>query len=210
MAEGKWVFTSFYTQLQVFVTAVPVLIMVKRNYLTSTILKSLVICAGDLTTLAMVFVPKMLLVYKYTDFGRADVSEYVASRMRRTTNFSASAALYERLRLKKSRTVQPIEDDVDEDLDDVDEDSDASNHLPIYEHIANHSADQEALEQYGASGVRAVQAKIALQAQLEKRDRELLAAQKSLSAQEKLARQQAHEMRNKYSPAISLLAYAQR
>ena len=76
MAEGKWVFTGFYSQLQVFVTAVPVLIMVKEDYLSFTILKSLVICIGDITTLAMVFVPKMLLVYKYYDFDVHAVASF--------------------------------------------------------------------------------------------------------------------------------------
>ena len=68
MAEGKWVFTGYYSQLQVFVTAVPVLIMVRDDRVTFTILKSLVICFGDLTTLGMLFVPKMFLIWKFYDF----------------------------------------------------------------------------------------------------------------------------------------------
>ena len=54
MADGKWVFTGFYSQLQVFVTAVPVLVITQKNVVTFNILKSLVICASDLTTLGMV------------------------------------------------------------------------------------------------------------------------------------------------------------
>jgi len=156
MDEGKWVFTGFYTQLQVFVTAVPVLIMVKKNYLTSTIMKSLVICVGDLTTLAMVFVPKMLLVYKYSDFGREDVSEYVASSTLERS--SASVTLYDRLRLKKpqSASIQPLQGDVE------DEPSESSNG-PIYEHFASHLAAQAEFDQIRASGVGAAKSKIALQ-----------------------------------------------
>jgi len=97
MAEGKWVFTGFYSQLQVFVTAVPVLVMVKDDYYSFTILKSLVICVGDLTTLAMVFVPKMLLVRKYGDFNRAAVAEYVSESMSDSTQ---KDTVYERLREK--------------------------------------------------------------------------------------------------------------
>jgi len=99
MAEGKWVFTGFYSQLQVFVTAVPVLAMVKDDYYSFTILKSLVICAGDLTTLAMLFVPKMLLVWKYDDFDRGKIAEYVSQSVSESTQ---KDIVYERLRIGKS------------------------------------------------------------------------------------------------------------
>jgi len=97
MAEGKWVFTGFYSQLQVFVTAVPVLAMVKDDYVSFTILKSLVICVGDLTTLAMVFVPKMLLVSKYHDFDPSAIAEYVSNSMSDSTQ---KDTVYEQLRVK--------------------------------------------------------------------------------------------------------------
>merc|ERR1719198_990002 len=108
MAEGKWVFTGLYSQAQVFVTAIPVLVMVKDQYLFFTILKSLVICLGDLTTLAMVFLPKMLLVYKYQDFKRPAISEYIANTMSGTTQRDH---VYEMLRVNPSvNTPKPTQD----------------------------------------------------------------------------------------------------
>jgi len=81
---------------QVFVTAVPVLVMVKDDYYSFTILKSLVICVGDQTTLAMVFVPKMLLVSKYGDFDARAVSALsrrrCRTRPRRTPSTSSCAS----------------------------------------------------------------------------------------------------------------------
>ncbi|KAJ1446077.1 hypothetical protein M885DRAFT_547782 [Pelagophyceae sp. CCMP2097] len=97
MAEGKWVFTGFYSQLQVFVSALPVLVMVKDDFETFTLLKSLVICAGDLTTLAMIFLPKMHLVYRYHDFDRTAVAVFIASTLRSTTQ---NDTVYEQLRVK--------------------------------------------------------------------------------------------------------------
>jgi len=108
MAEGKWVFTGFYSQLQVFVTAVPVLIMVKDDYISFTILKSLVICAGDLTTLAMVFFPKMLLVTKYYDFEPLKVSQYVAKTMSESTQ---KDTVYEQLRVSTRGSKKSGDDD---------------------------------------------------------------------------------------------------
>ena len=81
MAEGKWVFTGYYSQLQVFVTAIPVLIMVRDDRVTFIILKSLVICFGDLTTLGMIFVPKMFLLEKYYDFSKPKISEFISENM---------------------------------------------------------------------------------------------------------------------------------
>jgi len=109
MAEGKWVFTGFYSQLQVFVTAVPVLVMVKDDYYSFTILKSLVICVGDLTTLAMVFAPKMLLIRKYYDFDRLAVSSYVSKTMSDSTQ---KDTVYEQLRVKNRS--EKTDDDVAE------------------------------------------------------------------------------------------------
>jgi len=78
------------------VTAVPVLVMVKDDYYSFTILKSLVICVGDQTTLAMVFVPKMLLVSKYGDFDARAVSALsrrrCRTRPRRTPSTSSCAS----------------------------------------------------------------------------------------------------------------------
>jgi hypothetical protein len=54
MSEGKWVFTGFYSQLQIFVTAAPVLALVREDYVAFTLFKSLIICLGDFTTLAMI------------------------------------------------------------------------------------------------------------------------------------------------------------
>ena len=99
MAEGKWVFTGFYSQLQVFVTAVPVLIMVNDDYLSFTVLKSLVICVGDLSTLAMVFVPKMLLVSKYHDFDKVAIGRFVAESLQ--NNSTQRDSVYERLRVRR-------------------------------------------------------------------------------------------------------------
>merc|ERR1711918_299954 len=71
--------------------------MVRDDFVSFTILKSLVICIGDLTTLAMVFLPKMLLVYKYTDFDRNAISRHVAQSMTESTQ---KDLLYEQLRVK--------------------------------------------------------------------------------------------------------------
>jgi len=101
MAEGKWVFTGFYSQLQIFVTAVPVLSMVRDDYVTFTLLKSLVICVGDVTTLAMVFLPKIMLVYKYGDFDASAIAGYVSESM---TTSTQQDSLYERLRVKKFKS----------------------------------------------------------------------------------------------------------
>ena len=77
LSEGKWVFTAFYSQLQAVVIAVPVLITIKDDYEIFTLLKSIVICASDLTTLIMLFAPKMSMVNKYYDFDKNKVSEYI-------------------------------------------------------------------------------------------------------------------------------------
>ena len=97
MAEGKWIFTGYYSQLQVFATAVPVLVMVRDDRETFTILKSLVICFGDLTTLGMLFVPKMFLIWKFYDFHGGRVVDYVSALL---TDSSQKDSLYDSLKVE--------------------------------------------------------------------------------------------------------------
>jgi hypothetical protein len=76
---------------------VPVLVIVRNDYSTFTLLKSLVICLGDATTMAMIFLPKMLLVLKYDDFDKTAVASYVA---RTLTNSTEHDSVFEELRIK--------------------------------------------------------------------------------------------------------------
>ena len=98
LAEGKWVFTAFYSQMQAIIIAVPVLIMIKDEYEYFTFLKSLVICASDLTTLMMLFFPKMQLIKKYYDFDKMLVSKYIQQSM---SNSTQDDSVYEQLRKRK-------------------------------------------------------------------------------------------------------------
>ena len=98
LSEGKWVFTAFYSQLQAVVIAVPVLVMIKDEYEMFTFLKSLVICASDLTTLIMVFIPKMNMITKYHDFDKEKVSCYIRDTMKVGTQ---DDSVYELLRKDK-------------------------------------------------------------------------------------------------------------
>merc|ERR1711865_616462 len=98
LAEGKWVFTAFYSQMQAIIIAVPVLMMIKDEYEYFTFLKSLVICASDLTTLMMLFFPKMQLVKKYYDFDKMLVSKYIQQSM---SNSTQDDSVYEMLRKRK-------------------------------------------------------------------------------------------------------------
>ena len=100
LAEGKWVFTAFYSQLQAVIIAVPVLIMIKDEYEYFTFLKSLVICATDLTTLMMLFFPKIQLIKKYHDFDKKLVSEYIQKTM---SNSTQDDSVYEMLRKKRGK-----------------------------------------------------------------------------------------------------------
>lgn len=84
LAEGKWVFTAVYSQIQLIVIALPLLALVEKDYQAFTVLKTALICASDMSVLLMIFIPKFQLVWKYGDFDRDKVISYINS----TVHFS--------------------------------------------------------------------------------------------------------------------------
>ncbi|KAJ8598084.1 hypothetical protein CTAYLR_005589 [Chrysophaeum taylorii] len=85
IAEGKWVFTAVYSQIQLLVIALPLLALVEKDYTAFTVLKTALICACDTTVLLMIFVPKMQLVLKYGDFDRDKIVQYINSMVHHST-----------------------------------------------------------------------------------------------------------------------------
>jgi len=75
-----------------------VLIMIKDEYEFFTFLKSLVICASDLTTLIMLFVPKMQMIKQYHDFDKNKVAAYIRDTMASSTQ---EDSVYEKLRKER-------------------------------------------------------------------------------------------------------------
>lgn len=85
LAEGKWVFTAVYSQIQLHIIALPLLALVEKDYLAFTVIKTALICAGDTTVLLMIFVPKFQLIWKYGDFDRDKVVQYISNNLHLST-----------------------------------------------------------------------------------------------------------------------------
>lgn len=101
LAEGMWVFTAIYSQIQLIIVALPILILLKDNYRVFTILKTFFICACDATVLFMIFGPKMSLVAKYVDFERDKIVHYINAKVQNSTQVDH---IYQSLRISIDKT----------------------------------------------------------------------------------------------------------
>mmetsp|Transcript_3004 Transcript_3004/g.9355 ORF Transcript_3004/g.9355 Transcript_3004/m.9355 type:complete len:1358 (-) Transcript_3004:235-4308(-) len=85
LAEGKWVFTAVYSQIQLLVLAFPLLLLGQSDYSAFTVIKTALICLCDITVLLMIFLPKIQMVWKYGDFDRDKIVQYISSTVHHST-----------------------------------------------------------------------------------------------------------------------------